>query len=147
MSWTKQAMTATFQAMVDERHRARGQEIVRLRDLKGWSQETLAHEAKTSVGTVSRLERGTVEARGGTLRNFATALGVPVESLTVTNLGDADQVSQLDRIEAMLRELLALARTDASPAAIAEAAAERIEAQRSADTQAQQPTRVKGQGA
>lgn len=114
-TWTKHGIAATFQAMVDERHRARGQEVTRLRDLKGWSQETLAHEAKTSIGTISRLELGKVEARGSTLRNVAGSLGVPVESLTVSNLADADPVPQLDRIEGKLDAILAALATPLTP--------------------------------
>lgn len=110
MSWTKRSATATFQRMVQERHRQIGENIVRIREARGWSQERLAHEAKVSSKTVSRLENGGSEGRGGTMRQIAGALGVTIgEILTTTQDAVPDDVeasTQLDRMEALLIELL-----------------------------------------
>jgi transcriptional regulator with XRE-family HTH domain len=57
-----------------------------LRERAGWSQETLAERSGLSQTAVSKMENGpNVAPRLSTLRKLATALAVPVESLT----GDA----------------------------------------------------------
>lgn len=106
MSWTSRQVAATFQRMVDDRHRETGRRIAQLREARGWSQEVLAHEAKVSTRTVSRMENGEHDTRGRTLRQVADALGVPVGDL-VPDMGSPDSPSQLDRIELALATILA----------------------------------------
>jgi transcriptional regulator with XRE-family HTH domain len=52
------------------------EEIRRLRDAKGWSQENLAAEAGCSKPTITRLEKGTHPSRPSTITQVAKALGV-----------------------------------------------------------------------
>jgi transcriptional regulator with XRE-family HTH domain len=61
-----------------------GHRIKDLRTKKGYSQEHLAEAAQVSLRTVQRIERGESEARGDTLQRLANALGIDVESLTIS---------------------------------------------------------------
>lgn len=82
MGWTRRDIAATFQRMLRERYEEVGREVKRLRLSKGLTHEGLAHEAKVSVKTISRVENGRLhEHRGGTYRKLAVALGVPPEVL------------------------------------------------------------------
>ena len=56
-------------------------ELRRLRRLAALSQQELAARAGTTQETISRLERGHHQARGGTLRRLAEALGVEAREL------------------------------------------------------------------
>ena len=49
-----------------------GREILRLRLFRGWSQAVLAHRAKLSQGTISRLERGV--QRGLSIRRLEAVM-------------------------------------------------------------------------
>lgn len=106
MSWTKREAAATFQRMVEDRHKEIGLTVARLREAKGWSQETLAYESKLSVRTISRIENGKHEGRGGTLRAVAKALEVPLDAVMRYELEAYAEPSQLDRIEALLVDLI-----------------------------------------
>lgn len=107
MSWTRRDAAATFQRMVEERHREQGRVVARLREARGWNQETLAHEAKLSVKTISRMENGHHEGRGSTVTAVADALGVPVETLLALRpAGITDEPTQMDRIEQKLDLIL-----------------------------------------
>lgn len=56
-------------------------QIRALRKSKGFSQETLAENARINLRTLQRIETGNVEPRGETLRMLAQALGVTIEEL------------------------------------------------------------------
>lgn len=58
-----------------------GPKVRELREAAGLSQEDLAHQAKISTSTLSRIERGTYQPRLDTLNKLAQALGVPVADL------------------------------------------------------------------
>lgn len=58
-----------------------GENIKRLRDKKGWSQEALAQEAGVSFATILRPERHGKVPRAENLEAIATALGVSVADL------------------------------------------------------------------
>jgi transcriptional regulator with XRE-family HTH domain len=96
--------------MVAQRHRLIGEKIVALRESKGWSQETLANKAGTSVKTISRLENGGNEGRGGTMQKLAEALGVDLAELLAAGAVPTDDafapLSQIVRGEAKLVALL-----------------------------------------
>lgn len=127
MAWTKRDATAMFQRMVEERHHDMGRTIERLRAARGWTQADLAHNAGVSIGTISRLENGRHEGRAGTVRAVATALGVQVQELLPGAEPVDGDMSQLDRIEAMLKQLVEIAAAQgiaASAGQIAEAVGE-----------------------
>lgn len=81
MGWTKRDFAETFQRMLEERYREVGTAIKRARLQQGLSQEALAHRAEVSAKTVSRVEQGRHETRGGTYRKLAEALGLDVSEL------------------------------------------------------------------
>ena len=58
-----------------------GENIVRLRQLKGWTQEDLAHYADLTVASISKIERGVTNPTLRTLDKIADALGVETDSL------------------------------------------------------------------
>ena len=58
-----------------------GENIVRLRQLKGWTQEDLAHYADLTVASISKIERGVTNPTLKTLDKIADALGVETDSL------------------------------------------------------------------
>jgi len=58
-----------------------GENIVRLRQLKGWTQEDLAHYADLTVSSVSKIERGKSNPTLRTLDRIADALGVETDEL------------------------------------------------------------------
>jgi transcriptional regulator with XRE-family HTH domain len=58
-----------------------GSNLRRLRDERGWSQETLARFAGLHATEVSRLERGTREPRLSTLVAVAAAFRVTIDEL------------------------------------------------------------------
>lgn len=75
---------------------------------KGWSREELARQAGLSVKTISRILSGkTADPKRPTIQRLATALGVD-EGALIPRSTFAAQPSQLDRIERMLTELLAV---------------------------------------
>ena len=67
--------------MTDREDREVGEQIRRLRLMRGWTQADLAERAELTVEGVSRIERGARAARVGTLRALARALGVSVGAL------------------------------------------------------------------
>ena len=58
-----------------------GENIVRLRQLKGWTQEDLAHYADLTVSSVSKIERGKSNPTLRTLDRIADALSVETDEL------------------------------------------------------------------
>ncbi|WP_368233485.1 helix-turn-helix domain-containing protein [Anaerotruncus rubiinfantis] len=58
-----------------------GENIVRLRQLKGWTQEDLAHYADLTVSSISKIERGKSNPTLRTLDRIADALGVETDEL------------------------------------------------------------------
>jgi XRE family transcriptional regulator, regulator of sulfur utilization len=60
---------------------ALGKAIRQLREKRRISQESLAHEAGTTTGTVSSIERGLSNPTWGTVKSIATALDVSMGEL------------------------------------------------------------------
>ena len=58
-----------------------GENIVRLRQLKGWTQEDLAHYADLMVSSISKIERGKSNPTLRTLDRIADALVVETDEL------------------------------------------------------------------
>jgi transcriptional regulator with XRE-family HTH domain len=58
-----------------------GRKIRELREAAKLTQEDLAHEARISTSTLSRIERGNYQPRLDTLGKLAQALKVPVAEL------------------------------------------------------------------
>ena len=58
-----------------------GENIVRLRQSNGWSQEDLAYSSGVTVANISRIERGVANPTLRTLDKIADALGVDTDSL------------------------------------------------------------------
>lgn len=103
-----------------------GERIKAAREAKHWSQGRLAREMPGTLdgASISRWETGRVEPRADNLQALADALEVDPSYFLVPEpepgtgdlmgaLSDGDQ-SQLDRIEAMLTELLGFARRTAT---------------------------------
>ncbi|MCE7060655.1 helix-turn-helix domain-containing protein [Dyadobacter sp. CY343] len=61
-------------------------QIRSLRKSKGLSQEALAANAGINLRTLQRIEKGSVEPRGETLRMLAQALDVSIEELATTTV-------------------------------------------------------------
>src|SRR5574343_1910858 len=59
-----------------------GERILSLRKARGWNQRRLAQEAGVSHPFVSQVERGQSGISEPVLKQFAAALGVPLEELT-----------------------------------------------------------------
>jgi transcriptional regulator with XRE-family HTH domain len=64
-----------------------GQVIRSLRVEKGWSQETLAHEAGMATSHVSRIERGDRQLSTNKLNALATALGTSATAICAQTEG------------------------------------------------------------
>ena len=113
MRWTDNELAEIVRRAMAEHRHERGERVRALRKARHWSQEDLATHAGVSVKTVSRIETGQVEdPRGPTVSRIATALGIAegdirgeLPELPVTGAAD-----QLDRIEAIVTELLELVR-------------------------------------
>lgn len=108
MGWTRRNAGVTVLLAMDEHRKQAGSRAAQLRDAKGWTQDDLARETGLTAKTISRFENGRNEGRRDTVRRIADALGVDEHELIGTppdplGLGGP---SQLDRIEAMLAELL-----------------------------------------
>lgn len=58
-----------------------GRRVRELRREKGWSQEELAERSKLTAVHISRIERGTREARLSTVLKLVAALEVPPDKL------------------------------------------------------------------
>lgn len=58
-----------------------GQRVREKRERMGYTQESLAHVAGVSSGTIARIERGKHDAQGATLIRVARALKCPVAEL------------------------------------------------------------------
>jgi transcriptional regulator with XRE-family HTH domain len=58
-----------------------GKAIRRLREERGITQEGLAHEAGSTVATISSIERGRSNPNWGTVESIAGALGVSIADL------------------------------------------------------------------
>lgn len=67
--------------MADREDREIGEQIRRLRLLRGWTQADLAEKAGLTVEGVSRIERGARAARVSTLRLIASAMETSVATL------------------------------------------------------------------
>jgi transcriptional regulator with XRE-family HTH domain len=65
-----------------------------LREARDWSQQRLAHEAGTDVGTISRLERGKHGPQANTLASLAAALGVVDESVFFAIAEETDALGE-----------------------------------------------------
>lgn len=109
MGWTRQSVAFSVLQAMEAQQKAIAERVRVLRDARGWTNEKLAREADLSTKTVSRLVNGQRDARGGTLRAVAKALGVEESELRgppVPPLGlGQDGAGQLDRIEALLTQL------------------------------------------
>lgn len=114
MGWTNKAVTSSFWLVMQEHAQQRGKRLVALRKDRDWTSEQLAQEAGLSYKTISRLENGDVEEpRRNTIKKLASALKVTEAAITGERPSSMDieqTASQLDRIEKMLEELLALAK-------------------------------------
>ena len=114
MSWTRRSVAVSLQEAVEEHRRQTAQRLIAFREARSWSQEDLAYNSKVTIRTISRLENGTTEARRGTIRALAAALGVnevdilgtPPAPLGLGGLEVVGRSTQLDRIEALLLEVL-----------------------------------------
>lgn len=58
-----------------------GEQIKRLRRIKGWSQADMAERSGVDRTTISEVEAGKRDASPATIRKLAVALGVPVAEL------------------------------------------------------------------
>jgi XRE family transcriptional regulator, regulator of sulfur utilization len=58
-----------------------GTTIRALREKRGMTQETLASDAKTTLSTLSVIERGLANPTWATVRDIATALGISIGEL------------------------------------------------------------------
>lgn len=103
---------------MDEHLRKVGQRIRELREAAGLSQEDLAHAAGLSTKTINRLENGRNEGSRATFDSIAKVLKVERADIigeppAPLGLGGGNGgPSQLDRIEAMLVEVLSLLREE-----------------------------------
>jgi transcriptional regulator with XRE-family HTH domain len=68
-------------AREDQPQPALGKAIRELREKRGTTQETLAHEARVTTGTLSLVERGLSNPSWGTVKALAKALGVSMPEL------------------------------------------------------------------
>lgn len=108
MGWTKRSAAVSVLLAMEEHQREAGRRALAIRERLLLSQEDVAQKTGLSVKTISRYENGRHEGRRDTSRRIAEALGVPVEELVgepPAPLG-LGQETQLDRIEAMLNEIL-----------------------------------------
>jgi transcriptional regulator with XRE-family HTH domain len=109
MGWTRKSAGVSVLLAMEEHRKQAGIRVLQLREARRWTHEDLAHAAGISVKTVSRFEKGRVEGRRGTVRKIAEALGVDeadIVGLPPAPLGlGVPAVSQLDRIEKMLRSV------------------------------------------
>lgn len=112
MGWTRRSAAVSVLLVMEEHRREAGLRLVSLREARGWTQPDLAHESGVSIKTISRFENGKHDGRPSTIKALARALEVDQFAITGpppaplglgTQNGAADQ---LDRIEAMLRQLL-----------------------------------------
>lgn len=76
MVWTRRSAAVSVLLAMDEYRKQVGQRVLALREARGWTHATLAHEAGVSDKTISRVENGRHEMRGNTLQKLAAALGV-----------------------------------------------------------------------
>jgi transcriptional regulator with XRE-family HTH domain len=67
----------------DEVKTALAANTIRLRKLKGWSQDELASRAGISRVQINRIENAHVDPRATAIFSLADAFGVPVDSLRV----------------------------------------------------------------
>ncbi len=63
-----------------------GQQIKRIRERKGFSQQELADLSGVSIRTIQRIEAGTNDPQGFTLRSICDSLGLPPEDLFENHL-------------------------------------------------------------
>jgi transcriptional regulator with XRE-family HTH domain len=68
-----------------------GQRLRALRKRRGWSQEELARRTGVARSTISEIESGRRDARGGTLGPIAHALGISVDQLLADPDGPSAQ--------------------------------------------------------
>lgn len=69
------------------------------RKAKGLTQQELADQAKVSLRTVQRVEKGTEEISGFSLRQICNVLDIPIETLIMQNVNeisiDANQIGSI----------------------------------------------------
>lgn len=104
MGWTRRNVAANLLLDLDVQRREAGRRVAALMEAKGWTHEDLAHEAKVSVKTVSRVVNGKHESRNNTIERIANALGKEKDEIwpkaAPLALGVEDPYqAQLDRIE------------------------------------------------
>lgn len=86
---------------------AAGTRVAEERQLRGWNQETLAHEAGVAVKTLSRYENAHTVPERDTIEKIARALGLSPDEISVPSLdeltdGIGDQLKRIaDRVERM----------------------------------------------
>ncbi len=81
--------------------------MIRLRKMKGISQEMLAESSRLSLRTVQRIEKGSTSPRLYTIKAIAGALGVPVAELSAMPDADTGNLAKIRLIN--LSALLVLA--------------------------------------
>lgn len=67
-----------------------GQAIKALRTERGWTQGQLAERCEMSTNAVCSIETGKAYPPKGTIERFCRALGVPVASVVLASIEDAD---------------------------------------------------------
>ncbi len=86
--------------MRNEEAKAVGKRIVELRSTKGWTQEDLASNAELNIKTVKSAERGRRAVQMRSLKKLASALAVPVESLTAPRpAGNEPELTQYPSLD------------------------------------------------
>lgn len=113
MGWTRRNVAANVLLDLDVQRREAGRRVAALMEAKGWTHEDLAHEAKVSVKTVSRVVNGRHESRNNTIKRIAEALGTSKDAIwpkaSPLALGVEDPYqAQLNRIEQRQTLLLKL---------------------------------------
>lgn len=109
MGWTRKSAAVSVLLAMENHRKEAGQRLVRLREARGWNQEDLAHHAGVSVKTISRFENGRHDGRRSTIRSLVEALEISEADLLgppPAPLGLSTEPDQLDRIEAMLNQVL-----------------------------------------
>jgi transcriptional regulator with XRE-family HTH domain len=84
-----------FLAMPDQPDAALGARLKKLRERCGFTQEKLALEARVTVSTLSRIERGLTSPRWATVTKLANAMNVSLSQLS-TDLDEDDEEPEPD---------------------------------------------------
>jgi transcriptional regulator with XRE-family HTH domain len=78
-------------------HLTPGERIAAIRERRGLTQKSLAAQAKVSVSTVSKVERGEIPPRLATLRKMAVVLRVNTSALTDPERPEPDEAVPVER--------------------------------------------------